>query len=262
MAVTMPRPRPHSRAHVRAHATAPAQQQPGMPDLLDPGPQLRPGLQLGHYLLLFPRQLEQLRRDGREKGTAAVPAQHRGHQTSRASPADLPQGRILGCSGHPLIPAFGSHKISPVGAAQGAPEPWALLVTRPALGDRGAPGGCGGRTGLGLKSPKIHGNTFSWHRDTMPIWVPTPTHLSGPFGAHTSPASPQDVPSVPWGGHGGTKRHRGPSTCSVATGPSAGPAPGGDWEERGGHPGIRRTAGPAPGLPRSLLVPFIPGSHP
>lgn len=106
----MPRPRPHSRAHVRAHTTAPAQQQPGILGLPDPGPQLRPGLQLGHYLLLFLQQLEQLQRDGREKGTAAVLAWHRGHQTPRASTADLPQGRIWGVQTIPPFQSLGATK--------------------------------------------------------------------------------------------------------------------------------------------------------
>lgn len=105
MAVTMPGPRPHSHAHVRAHATATAQQQPGTPGMPDLGPQLRPRLQLGHYLLLFPLQLEQLRRDGREKGTAAVPARHRGCQTPR--PTILTFLRVGFGVLIPLIPAFG-----------------------------------------------------------------------------------------------------------------------------------------------------------
>lgn len=58
---------------------------------------------LGIIYCYPPRQLEQLRRDGAEKGTAAVPARHRGHQTPQGpSPAGLPQ--LLGCSGHPPSP--------------------------------------------------------------------------------------------------------------------------------------------------------------
>lgn len=94
VAVTMPRPRPHTRAHIRAHicthGTTTAGNSAGSGAAAAPWAWAR-ALFIVIPPPLTPRQLEQLQRDGGEKGTAAVPARRRGHQTPEGhSPAGLP----------------------------------------------------------------------------------------------------------------------------------------------------------------------------
>lgn len=140
---TTPGPRPHSRAHirarVRAHATAPAQQQPGMPGPPDPGPQLRPRRQLGHYLLLSPRSWSG---SGGSAGKRARPQCQRGRGDTKPLVTALLtfSSVVLGCSGRAPIPALGNpsrepfpilapqHFPGPARAARGVPQAWDSLA--------------------------------------------------------------------------------------------------------------------------------------
>lgn len=282
----MPGPRPHS---VPTSVPTP-QQEPGVPGTPGPGPQLRPRLQLGHYLLLSPGSWSS---SGKGHGHGASAAQGTPNPSSQPCWAPPTSPRVgfgvlrpcpLSSLWNPppesLFPSWSPNnsRVLP-GLPRGFWSLWASLVTRPALGNRGTPGGAGARAGLGVRSPKraedtqIHGDTPKCPKSTGTPFRSTgtpgpgtgtpqtgtgtpdpgtgtpPAHLSSHTitgGTQDPPASPQHVPSVPWGGRGGTKRHRGPSTCSAATGPSAGPAPGGDREDRGDIP----ACVPSPEQPR------------